>query len=292
MKYTGPIYRPPIEANTPLLQVTVGCSRNKCSFCTMYKDTHFSIESIEQIERDLEEARIIYGSIKRIFLLNADAFVLNYKKLKAVCDKIVEHFPEMETITMYASIKNIKIKKDEDLEKIRALRIDELWVGVETGNDEALKRLNKGHTVEEAENQLERLNRAGIKHNMILMLGTGGKGQGIQNACDTARLINQVKPNLVGLTTLGFFEGSQLSEQVQRNEFIPASELEIFEEERKLLELIDADNMPFFGDHQTNVVPLRGILPRDRVKMLSNIDGMIAAHNEQFLMSSVERSRL
>lgn len=292
MKYTGPTYRPPIEANTPLLQVTVGCSRNKCSFCTMYKDTHFSIESIEQIERDLKEARIIYGSIRRIFLLNADAFVLNYKKLKTVCDKIIEHFPEMETITMYASIKNIKIKKDEDLEKIRALRIDELWVGVETGNDEALKRLNKGHTAGEAENQLKRLNRAGIKHNMILMLGTGGKGQGIQNACDTAHLINQVKPNLVGLTTLGFFEGSQLSEQVQRNEFIPASELEIFEEERKLLELIDVNNMPFFGDHQTNVVPLRGVLPRDRAKMLSNIDGMIAAHNEQFLMSSMERSRL
>ncbi len=110
MKYTGPIFRPPIEANTPLLQVTVACSHNDCNFCTMYKGVAFKVEHIHQIEKDIQELKNTYGSLKRIFLLNADAFVLNNRRLKEVANKIISYFPEMEVITMYASVKNIKAK--------------------------------------------------------------------------------------------------------------------------------------------------------------------------------------
>ena len=111
MKYTGPVYRPPVEAESLLLQVTVGCAYNKCSFCTMYKDTPFSFESIEQVEKDLQEAKRLYKRVKRVFLVNGDAFVLSAKHLKSIAKKIIEYFPEIKIITMYASINNIKTKR-------------------------------------------------------------------------------------------------------------------------------------------------------------------------------------
>ena len=139
MKYTGPIYRPPYEGGSLLLQVTVGCAHNKCTFCTMYRDTKFATESIEQVEKDLKEARKIHKSVKRVFLVNGDAFVLGASRLKPIAKKIIEYFPEVGIITMYAHVNNIKGKTDEELKELAELRINDLWVGAETGHGEALK---------------------------------------------------------------------------------------------------------------------------------------------------------
>lgn len=292
MKYTGPIFRPPLEANTVLLQVTVGCSHNKCSFCTMYKDTRFEIEHIDQIEKDLKEAKQTYGTLKRIYLLNADPFALSGKRLKEIARKIIEYFPEMETISMYASIRSIKHKTDEELRELESLRINDLWVGIESGNDETLKHLNKGYTLDTAREQLKRLGAAGIRHNGIYMLGTGGKGKGLERAVDSAKLINETKPQLVGITSLGFFEGSPLTEEVSNGDFIPATELEILEEEKKLIELIEVDSMPFYGDHPINAVTIAGLIPEEREDMLDTINYVIETADKSFLNSSAIRSSL
>ena len=148
MKYTGQVYRPPFEANSLRLQVTVGCSHNKCTFCTMYQNTPFQVERMEQIEQDLREARQMYPLVRRIFLVNADPFVLSAEKLKAIARKINEILPEVETIAMYASVKNILDKTDEDLKELRALKINELNIGIESGMDEVMRHLNKGFTLE------------------------------------------------------------------------------------------------------------------------------------------------
>lgn len=292
MKYTGPIFRPPPEANTLLLQVTVGCTHNKCSFCTMYQDTRFAIEDIEQIEEDLQEAKRTYGTLTRIFLVNGDAFALRAGKLKTIAEKIIEYFPEMETITMYASIRNIKSKTDEELRELQDLRINDLWIGLESGSDEVIQHMNKGFTLQQAYKQLDRLNTIGIRHNSIFMLGAAGRGKGIQNAIDTATLINRAKPCLVGVTTLGFFDGSKLSEEVAENIFIPATELEILEEEKKLIELIEVDNIPFYGSHPINAAYVAGMLPHDKEDMIATINDSIEAADESFLNSSAMRSTL
>lgn len=292
MKYTGTTYRPPIEANTLLLQVTVGCSHNSCSFCTMYKDIQFKIEQMEQIEKDLQEAKLLYGSQKRIFLLNADAFVLSARKLKEISTKVIEYFPEMEVITMYASIRNIMSKTDNELREIREMRINDLWVGLESGSDDVLKKVNKGHTINDAYEQLERLTKAGIRHNDIFMLGAGGKGKSIENATQAAKLINITGSNLVGVTSLGFFPGSKIAKDVENGTFIPATELEILEEERKLIELIDVENMPFYGSHPINTTQLNGLLPRDKVQMLQSIDDAISISDQTFLNGVAERTTL
>lgn len=292
MKYTGPIFRPPLEANTLLLQVTVGCSHNKCTFCTMYRGTRFSIEHIDQIEKDLQEARRAYGSLKRIFLLNADAFALNARRLKEISKKIIEYFPEMETITMYASIRNIKHKTDEELRELRESRVNDLWVGIESGSDEVLHHLNKGYTLKDANDQLARLNEAGIGHNCIFMLGAAGSGKGVQHAVDTAKLINAAKPQLVSVTSLGFFDGSLLSREVENKTFIPATELEILEEEKKLLELIELENIPFYGDHPINAISIAGVLPHDREDMVDTINYVIENSEQEFLNNTAKRSTL
>ena len=292
MKYTGPVFRPPPEANTLLLQVTVGCTHNKCTFCTMYKGTPFSIEKIDQIEKDLQEARNMYGSLTRIFLVNADAFALNARRLKEIAEKIIAYFPEMETITMYASIRNIRPKPDKELRELRDLRINDLWVGLESGSEEVLQYMNKGFTLNDAYKQLSRLNESGIRHNGIFMLGVAGRGKGIENAVDTARLINQTKPQLVGVTSLGIFEGSDLSKEVEDKTFTPATELEILEEEKKLIELIELENIPFYGDHPINATTIGGIIPSDRKDMIDTINYVIETADEEFLNSTINRSTL
>lgn len=292
MKYTGPIFRPPPEANTLLLQVTVGCTHNKCSFCTMYKDTRFAIEDTQQIERDLQEAKNLYGTLTRIFLVNGDAFALRAKKLKKIARKIIEFFPEMETITMYASIRNIRSKTDEELKELRDLRINDLWIGLESGNDEVIRHMNKGFTLNESYKQLDRLNTLRIRHNGIFMLGAAGRGKGLQNAIDTAKLINTSKPRLVGVTTLGFFDGSVLFKEVAAKTFIPATELEILEEEKKLIELIEVQNIPFYGSHPINAAYVAGMLPHDKEDMINTINDSIEDADEAFLNSSAIRSSL
>jgi len=292
VKYTGPIFRPPVEANTLLLQVTVGCAHNQCTFCTMYKDISFQVESLDQIERDLQEAKLEYGRLKRIFLVNGDAFVLSANKLKEIAAKIIEYFPGIETIAMYASIRNIMMKTDEELKELRAMRINDLYVGVESGEEEVIRNINKGHTLDQAYEQLERLNRAKVDHIALLMLGAAGSKRGIENATATAKLLNATKPKLVWVGTLGVFAGGELAKDVAEGVFTPATELEILEEEKKLIELLELTDVPLYGVHPTNAVPIYGVLPRDKEKMIVAIEKTIHTADREFLAGSAARTSL
>ncbi len=292
MKYTGTTYRPPLEANTPLLQVTTGCAHNECTFCTMYKDIPFTTEHMDQIKKDLNELKMRFGKLSRIFLVNGDAFVLSTRRLSAIAEAIIEVFPDMETISMYASIRNIRDKSDQDLLALKNLRINDLWVGLETGHADTLTYLNKGYSLEEAYGQLGRLNQVDIRFNGIFMLGIAGTGKGQANARDTAALINETKPQLVGFTSLGVFPGSQLEVDVNKGLFTTATELEVLEEEKALLEQITVEGLPFFANHPTNAASVSGILPMDRKAMILEIDETIAIMDQDLLEGSYRRFSL
>ena len=154
MNMTGIVYRPPYEANSLLLQVTLGCSHNKCTFCYMYPDVRFKVCPMEEVEADIEEAARYCPNVKRVFLEHGDAFVLSAERLLKIADAIHRKLPKAETIAMYASIQNIKTKTDEELRQLRAAGIHGLDIGVESGLDAALSYMNKGHTAEEAREQL------------------------------------------------------------------------------------------------------------------------------------------
>lgn len=288
MKYTGPTYRPPYEANSLLLQVTVGCTHNKCTFCTMYKDVKFSIESIEQVEKDLHEAKKIYGDVKRVFLVNGDAFVLSAKRLKPIAKLIIKYFPNVEVITMYASINNIKSKTDSELEELRDLRINDLWIGTETGHKETLEYMNKGFNLKDSYDQLERLNKAGIRHIDILIFGGAGRGKGIENAMANVELVNASKPMGVSITTMGAFGESRLAEDVEMGKFVPATELEVLVEQKKFIELINVETA-YLGIHGINTVMFDAMLPKDRENAVKMVDNAIEKLDDEFLNSVPER---
>ncbi len=288
MKYTGPVYRPPYEANSLLLQVTVGCAHNKCTYCTMYRDVKFATEQINQIEQDLIEAKQQYGNVKRVFLVNGDAFVLSAKRLKPIAELVIKYFPDVEKITMYASINNIKGKSDEDLKDLAKLRIGDLWVGVETGHEATLNYMNKGFSLSESYKQLERLNKAGMSHIDIIIFGAAGNGLGKQNAIDTAKLINHSKPIGISITTMGAFGDSQLASDVEKGLFTPATELEVLEEQKHFISLIDFDT-DYLGIHGINTVAFDARLPLERSNSIARIDHAIKNLDTDYLNSVPER---
>jgi radical SAM superfamily enzyme YgiQ (UPF0313 family) len=247
---------------------------------------------MDQIERDLKEARGIYPRAERVFLVNGDAFFLKVDKLKKIAGKIIEYFPECETITMYASIRNIKTKTDEELRLLKDIRINDLYVGVESGWNEVLARINKGHTVEEAKKQLQRLNDAGISHIANLMLGAAGKNKGLENARRTAAFLNETNPKLIWVGTLAVFEGTELFRGVEAGIFTQASEMEILLEEKELIENVQLQNVRFYGTHPTNTVPVSGMLPWDKRKMIDTIDMGIAQFGEGVLSNTFHRASL
>lgn len=271
MKYTGNVFRPPFEARSLLLQVTAGCSHNRCTFCSMYRDVPFQTETIEQIERDLQEASLFYPETKRVFLENGDPFVLSAGKLIQIAELIQHYMPKVQTIAMYASIKNVRTKTDEELRQLRACNINELNIGVESGFDPALSYMNKDHTASEAAAELKRLKRAGIDFGLNLILGCAGSGNGADNALGTAELLNQTQPYLIFTGTMHADPGCPLYEDLQSGKFVENTIGEYLDEEEQLVENLKLDNCRFFGLHPSNIVRVDALLPRDKDAILDEI---------------------
>lgn len=271
MKYTGITYRPPFEANSLLLQVTTGCSHNKCSFCTMYRDTPFAVESMEQIRADLTEAKSFAPNARRVFLENGDPFALSADRLTAIAEAIHEFLPGVETIAMYASINNIKSKTDEELVRLRGLGINELNIGVESGLDEALTMMNKGYNSREALHELCRLKDAGMDYGANVIFGGAGSGNTRENAEATAELINRTDPYLIFTGTIHADPGCPLYDDMQTGRFKEPTFGEHIDEEELFLQELDVDNCLYFGLHPSNVVRMKGWLSRDKQAMLDEV---------------------
>jgi len=276
MHYTGPVYRPPFEANSLLLQVTAGCSHNKCAFCTMYRDTPFTVCPTEQVEADIDEAARRWPNAERVFLENGDAFVLSADRLEQVAESIHARLPKVQTITMYASILNVRTKTDEELRRLRAAGINELNIGVESGLDEALTLMNKCYTAKEAKDELLRLKAAGFDYCLNIIFGAAGAARRRENAESTAKLLNAAKPFLIFTGTVHADPGCSLYKDLKSGAFVEPTFGEYLEEEELLLRNLALEDTFFFGLHPSNVVPMRGVLPRDKKVMLEEIQEMRA----------------
>jgi radical SAM superfamily enzyme YgiQ (UPF0313 family) len=231
---------------------------------------------MDEIESDLQEARDEYGPVSRIFLVNADPFVLSAAQLKAIAEKINAVFPEVETIAMYASVKNIIGKTDEELKELRNLKINELNIGIESGMDEVLRHLNKGFTLEEARTQLKRLRNAGIDFSANIILGAAGTEKSLENAIADSELLNEVKPYLIFLATLHVDPGSPLYDEMQAGTFRENTLGQNITEELELLKRLKLEGTAFFGLHTSNVIPVAGTLPKDREKLIRTLEDGIS----------------
>lgn len=293
MHYTGQIYRPPMESETPLLQITSGCSHNRCAFCTMYEGTSFTVSRMEDIEADLDELRQVYGGgVRRLFLLNGDSFALPTKKLLKIAEMIHARFPHIETISCYASIRNIGQKSDEDLKELRSAGYNDLYIGLESGWAPALRQMRKGFTREEADAQLDRLQKADIRYGALLMFGLGGRGNGEISARETANMLNRNMPFVISAVPTAIAEGSDLERMRERGEYATPTEKELIEEELLLLQLLETtQECYFFGRHPYNTVPVGGYLS-EKDRMTARLSRALTDLPEEFLDSSQQRGHL
>ena len=271
MKFTGLTYRPPFEANSLLLQVTRGCSHNSCAFCTMYRDTPFGEETLEQIQRDIDEAAQMNLNTHRAFLVNGDAFCLPASKLARVAEMMGEKLPQIRTIAMYASIRNIQEKTDEELRMLRRLGINELNIGVESGMDDVLDYMNKGYTAAEAKAELLRLKEAGFDYALNIIFGAAGSGRQREHAAQTARLVNDTQPFLIFSGTVHTDPGCPLYDAVQEGSFVECTIGEYLEEEELFIEDLDLERCFYFGLHPSNVIQMQGWLPDDKEEMIAAV---------------------
>ncbi len=291
MHYTGQVYRHPIEAATPLLEVTVGCSHNKCSFCTMYRETPFKVSPLEHVEEDLKEMKSYGAPITRIFLVNGEPFVLSTEKLIKIGELINSYFPEIETITCYASVKSLMNKSVEDLKKLRELKFDELHIGLESAYEPAVLQMNKGFTVAQAYECIEKVARAGMKWDAILMLGVAGKGKGEIHIRETAKLLNKFPPYLVSIMSTSVAEGTPLERMVKNGGFVECTEREKVEEEKLLLELLECEDAYFFGAHYYNLIPINAPLSKNQ-EIIDYLNERMADIDKKTLDSSYARDNI
>lgn len=290
MHYTGQNYRPPVEADTPLLEVTIGCSHNRCAFCTMYRKTPFGVPPLSTVESDLQELRQTHGpELKRIFLLNGDPLVLPTDQLLAIAKLIHCYFPRIETITCYVSINNLKRKPLEELKQLRAMGFNDFYVGLETAYAPALAMMNKGFTVEEAYEELGKLKEADIRYAALLMLGVAGKGNGEVNVRETVKLLNRIPPFLVSALTTSAAPGSDLARLRDEGVFVEQTERETLEEEMLLIRSLEVEDCYFFGSHYFNLASANGWLPRDREQILENLQQTMEEFEPEILDGVIPR---
>ncbi len=237
----------------------------------MYRDVDFAAEDISQIAGDIAEARAALPYVRRVFLENGDAFCLPGEDLEKIASMINEAFPEVQVISMYASIRNIADKTDEELRRLHDLKVGDLNIGVESGSDEALQFLNKGYDSGEALRQLLRLKSAGISYGLNVIFGCLGHGRSAELAKDTAELINKTNPFLIFTGTIHADPGCELYEDMTAGRFEECTVGEYLDEEIEFLENLDSPGTFYFGLHPANVIPVQGMLPEDQERILGEL---------------------
>lgn len=272
MRYEGSLYRPPSEAYSLIVQATIGCTHNKCTFCSMYKDKKFRIRNTDEIIEDFKIAREKYKYVKRIFIADGDALAIKTKELVKIFSFVKEFFPECERVGIYGSPRAILSKTNEELDKLKSLGLGIIYLGVESGSDKILKDIKKGVTREEMVRAGKMVVKSGIELSITLISGIGGQKDSYEHAVESAKIINEINPNYVGLLTLLVEENTPLYEDVKNGQFTLLTPKEVLLETKKMVENINVENCIFRSNHASNYVALKGTLPKDKDIILSQIE--------------------
>ena len=249
MHFTEPVYRNPYWPTWPLLEVTRGCTHNKCAFCTMYKDVHFGVAPMEQIEEDLAEIAQVTPHARTIQLLSANPLALSFDRMAPILEKINEYLPDIEHVYTAGRVSDLRNKTVDQLRKLRDLRLNEVSMGTESGDDWTLDRIHKGYRSADILEQCAKLDEAGIAYWHTFLNGVAGRSHTREHAINSARVMSQTHPMLVGTGGLTLFPGTPLLEDAERGEFDPLSEREMLEELLLFVENLTCDC--FFITHHT-----------------------------------------
>lgn len=275
MRYDSDLlYRPPGEWKSYLLQCTIGCSHNKCTFCAMYKEKKFRIRPTEEILEDIDMARDYYGPrLRRVFLMDGDAIIIKTEDMLRILHKLYKTFPNLEKVTTYAGPKSTLAKSVDELKALREAGLTRAYLGVESGSDAILKSIHKGCTADEMLRAGQHLVEAGIDLWAIIIMGLAGQdGDWEEHILSTAKMINAMKPRHLSAMTFAPAKGTPLGNDVLAGKFKVCTPDQILEECRLLLEHLDVDPLHFTSNHASNYLPLKGSMPEEREKFISLID--------------------
>ena len=291
MRYEGNIFRPFSEANSYLLQCTVGCSHNQCTFCGMYKDKKYRVRQISEIMEDIAMAKDSYGDLEKVFLCDGDAIALETEMLLAIIKKLYSTFPSLRHVGSYVGPQSTLSKSMEELKELRAAGLTKAYIGVETGEDELLKKVKKGVGYEEMLEAGRSLVAADINLSAMVLLGLAGKGEAsMRHALATAKICNEMKPQYLAALTFTPVPGTVLYRQVQEGSFEILDPFETLEEMKQIFDNITADNLKFVGTHASNYLPITGTLQRDKGKMIKMVDDVLKSRDERLIRPDSMRS--
>jgi radical SAM superfamily enzyme YgiQ (UPF0313 family) len=272
MHYEGNCIRPPSEAYSILLQVTLGCSHNKCVFCGTYKDKRFTIKDDKIILSDILFASRVMKRQDRVFLMDGDALIIPQKRLMWILTKIREHLPWVRRVGAYANAKSIKMKSLQDLIELKENGLGILYLGVESGDDETLKKIRKGTGAQNLINMGKKVREAGIKLSVTVLLGVAGVEKSLAHARATGQLLSAMDPNYVGALTVMLVPGTPLYEEYEKGEYQLPDERGFLLELREMIKHTNLSRGLFFSNHASNYLPIKARLPKGKQEALDLID--------------------
>lgn len=280
MHFAGRTWRPPYEAHSVIIQATIGCTYGKCRFCNLYKDECFRMSPMEEFEADLAEIKMYQPDARRIFLTGANPFAMNYENLKLRALTVRDYLIKCRTIAMFASIRDIKDKEVWQLKKLRAMGVNGLSIGTESGDDDVLLQAGKGYTADDIRRQCGKLDEAGIEYYFVYMTGLAGKGGGYRNAVNSAKLFSSLNPYFISVDSLTLFPDTELYRMGQRGVFTPAGEKERLLELQTLIKNLEI-RTHLFADSASNFYPVTAYLPKEREFVVSELQYVMDTVSEE-----------
>ena len=275
MRYEGKLYRPPSEADAYIVQATIGCSHNLCTYCDMYRDKSFRERDLTEVLEDIQEAGRVYQGATRVFVADGDALVMETSRWLTILESLGSSFPSLRRVSCYATAQNLLQKSEDELRQLKDAGLSLLYIGPESGDPVTLKRIVKGNTFEDHAEAAQRAHAAGMKISVIVLLGAGGVDRVEEHARETARLVTEMDPEYLSALTLTVIPGTPLARMMEKGAFeLPPVHALLWE-----LRTIVAESRPsraiFRTNHASNYLPLEGRLPRDREKIVAAIDAGI-----------------
>ncbi|NOI23733.1 radical SAM protein [Vibrio mediterranei] len=281
LNYIEPVFRPPSEWKSLILQVTNGCSHNQCTFCDMYTQPQkkFRPKKLEELERELQQVAASGARVHRVFLADGDAMTLPFHRLKAICELIHRYLPNIQRISSYCLPRNLTNKTSEQLAELRELGLSLMYIGCESGDDEVLAKVKKGETFESSLAALNKIKAAGMKSSVMILNGLGGPILSEQHALNSAKLMNAAQPDYLSTLVVSFPFGEERVAAEYNGDFRQLTQPELFKEIKLLLEHLQLDKTIFRSDHASNYLVLKGVLGKDKEALLQQVE--LAIHHPE-----------
>ena len=273
--YEGMVFRPPSEAYSLILQATIGCSWNKCTFCVAFQDKEFRIKSLEELKRDVKRIYRYYKDVPRIFLADGNALCMPTEELEAVLEYLYAKFNNLERVSIYGGPLDLRKKSVEELNRLKEAGLEFVYFGLESGSDEVLNSVRKGAKASTMIETARKVKEAGLKLSVIFILGLGGTELSEVHAKETARVISAQNPDYAAALTLMVEPGAEIVNNVRSGRLTLLNPGQALVELRKMVEGIEVTNSVFRANHASNYAPIRGTLPGDKEDILAQIDGAL-----------------